>query len=117
MAFLPCLRMRVHRQPIKPASPDRQTERANRDTYSLSQNMLSSMRWTRHCPFHPPDVHPSFAVNRARGFWICFHETNSRTGRYIGGDAIAFYKKLTGLSYKEVLRELQAEYGGSERSS
>lgn len=59
-----------------------------------------------HCPFHPPDRHPSFAVNRAGGYWTCFHEVNPRTGRYLGGDVIEFYKRLRGVSYAEVLREL-----------
>jgi hypothetical protein len=59
-----------------------------------------------HCPFHPPDYHPSFAVNRYAGYWVDFHEVNPRTGRYVGGDVIEFYRRLRGLSYKEVLREL-----------
>jgi hypothetical protein len=59
-----------------------------------------------HCPFHPPDRHPSFAVDRQRGFWVDFHEVNPKTGRYVGGDAIEFYKRLTGLSYKQILDEL-----------
>lgn len=59
-----------------------------------------------HCPFHPPDHHPSFAVNRRGGYWTDFHEVNPRTGRYVGGDAIEFYKRLKGLTYKQVLEEL-----------
>jgi CHC2 zinc finger len=59
-----------------------------------------------HCPFHPPDHHPSFAVDRHRGFWIDFHEVNPRTGRYVGGDVVEFYRRLKGLTYKEVLKEL-----------
>ena len=59
-----------------------------------------------HCPFHPPNYHPSFAVNRIDGYWVGFHEVDPRTGRYVGGDAIAFYRRLRGLSYKEVLDEL-----------
>jgi len=25
-----------------------------------------------HCPFHPPNYHPSFAVNRIDGYWWVF---------------------------------------------
>jgi hypothetical protein len=60
------------------------------------------------CPFHPPDFHPSFAVDRKRGFWVCFHEINPRTGRYLGGDVISFYRRLRGLSYPDTLSELWA---------
>lgn len=73
-----------------------------------------------HCPFHPPDVHPSFAVNHAGGYWTDFHELNPRTGRYQGGDVIEFYRRLKGLSYKEAVRDLQellelsSRYGQSE---
>ncbi len=63
------------------------------------------------CPFHPPDRHPSFAVNRDKGYWVCFHETNPQTGHYLGGDAIEFYRQLKGLSFKEAVRELAEQYG------
>lgn len=59
-----------------------------------------------HCPFHPPDHNPSFVVNRATGYWVDFHEVNPRTGRYLGGDAIAFYRRFTGCSYPDALLEL-----------
>ena len=55
-----------------------------------------------------PDRHPSFAVNRAGGYWVDFHEVNPATGRYVGGDVIEFYKRLKGLSYQETLKELAA---------
>lgn len=61
-----------------------------------------------HCPFHPPDIHPSFAVSRG-GYWVDFHETNPRMGRYVGGDAIEFYRRLRGYSPAEAIRALQAE--------
>lgn len=61
------------------------------------------------CPFHPPDHHPSFAVNRRGGYWVDFHEVNPRTGKYVGGDIIEFYRRLRGLSYQEVLRELRSK--------
>ncbi len=63
------------------------------------------------CPWHPPDRHPSFAVNREEGYWVCSHETNPRTGHYLAGDAIEFYRRLKGLSFKEAVREL-AEHCG-----
>lgn len=63
------------------------------------------------CPFHPPDRHPSFVVNQEKGYWICFHEVNSKTGRHLGGDAIEFYCRLKGLSFKEATRELARGYG------
>jgi hypothetical protein len=59
-----------------------------------------------HCPSHPPDHHPSFAVNRADGYWVDLHEVDPQTGRYVEGDVIAFYRRLRGLSYKQVLEEL-----------
>lgn len=63
------------------------------------------------CPFHPPDRHPSFVVNQEKGYWICFHEVNSKTGRHLGGDAIEFYCRLKGLSFKEAAQKLAREYG------
>lgn len=57
------------------------------------------------CPFHPPDNNPSFAVH-PDGFFVCFHEINPRTGRYVGGDAIEFYRRLKGISAREAVREL-----------
>jgi hypothetical protein len=68
------------------------------------------------CPFHPPDRHPSFAVNREEGYWVCFHETNPQTGRYLGGDAIEFYQRLKDLSFKEAVRELAEQYGLTDLS-
>jgi hypothetical protein len=32
-----------------------------------------------YCHFHPPDYHLSFAVNRADGYWVDFHEVDPRT--------------------------------------
>ena len=63
------------------------------------------------CPFHPPDRHPSFAVNREGGYWVDFHEVNSRTGRYVGGDAIEFYRRLRGLDHRGAVRELAERLG------
>ncbi len=56
------------------------------------------------CPFHE-DNRPSFAVH-PNGYWICFHEVNPRTGRYLGGDAISFYMRLKGLPFREAMAEL-----------
>lgn len=63
------------------------------------------------CPFHPPDRHPSFAVNREAGYWVCFHEVNPETGHYLGGDAIEFYRRLRGLDFGETVTELAHRYG------
>ena len=62
------------------------------DPYEFIRSYVTlDERGRGHCPFHPPDRHPSFAVNRAHGHWVCFHEVNPRTGRYMGGDVIEFY--------------------------
>lgn len=61
-----------------------------------------------HCPFHLPDHHPSFAVNRRDGYWVDFHLVNPKTGRYVGGDAIEFYRKLKGLRARA---EIKFTYG------
>lgn len=58
------------------------------------------------CPFHRPDRRPSFVVNREDGYWIDFHEFNDKTGRYVGGDAVEFFRRLRGLSRAEALRVL-----------
>ncbi len=77
------------------------------DPYTFISRYVELDREGRgHCPFHPPDRHPSFAVNRADGYWVDSHEVDPCTGRYVGGDAIAFYRRLWGLSYKDVLEEL-----------
>ena len=82
------------------------------DLYTfVSQYVDLDARGRGSCPFHPPDRHPSFAVNRKEGYWVCFHEANPRTGHYLGGDAIEFYRRLKGLSFKEAVRELAEQYG------
>ena len=45
------------------------------------------------------------------GVGVCFHQTNPQTGYYLGGDAIEFYRRLKGLSFKEAVRELAEQYG------
>jgi len=81
------------------------------DPYSfISQYVALDSAGRGHCPFHPPDRNPSFAVNRQAGYWVDFHEVNPSTGRYAGGDALEFYRRLRGLSYKEVIRELSSQF-------
>src|SRR6185436_8850649 len=64
------------------------------DPYAFISQYIALDRAGRgHCPFHPPDRNPSFAVNRQAGYWVDFHQLNPRTGRYAGGDAIEFYRK------------------------
>jgi hypothetical protein len=87
------------------------------DLYTfVSQYVELDAKGRGSCPFHPPDRHPSFAVNREEGYWVCFHETNPQTGRYLGGDAIEFYQRLKGLSFKEAVRELAEQYGLTDLS-
>ncbi len=57
------------------------------------------------CPLHPPDRRKSFAVRD--NYWVCFHEVNPRTGRYLGGDVVSLWMRLHGLPFKEALAELQ----------
>lgn len=77
------------------------------DVYDfVAQYVALDERGRGSCPFHPPDHHPSFAVDRERGYWVCFHEVNPETGRYLGGDAIEFYRRLKGLSFKEAVLDL-----------
>jgi hypothetical protein len=82
------------------------------DVYAfVSQYVQLDAKGRGSCPFHPPDRHPSFAVNREEGYWVCFHETNPDTGRFLGGDAIEFYRRLKGLRFKQAMRELAEQYG------
>lgn len=65
------------------------------------------------CPLHPPDWHPSFAVigTHPDARWVCFHETNPRTGRHLGGDLIALVARLHGLTYGRAAWELARTRG------
>lgn len=65
------------------------------------------------CPLHPPDWHPSFAVvgTPPHAHWVCFHETNPQTGRYLGGDLVALVARLHGLSYGRAAWELARARG------
>lgn len=103
--------LRPPRSPILSRSPIEQMKDRIGDLHVfVGQYVELDSQGRGSCPFHPPDRHPSFAVDRERGFWTCFHEVNPKTGRYIGGDAIEFYRRLKGLSYKEALRELGRLY-------
>jgi hypothetical protein len=66
-----------------------------------------------HCPFHPPDEHPSFVIHGfgPEAFWICFHETNPATGRYLGGDVSDFHARMRGVPYAGAVWELATLYG------
>ena len=47
-------------------------KRAIGDVYTfVSQHVALDARGRGSCPFHPPDRHPSFAVNREEGFASC----------------------------------------------
>jgi len=58
------------------------------------------------CPFHPPDRHPSFGVNRQEGWWICFHGADGSGRRPCGGDAFELYCRLHGLAHREGMAKL-----------
>lgn len=80
------------------------------DTYSFVSRFVELDAGGKgHCPFHPPDHHPSFVVSRALERWTCFHEYDKERGRYLGGDAIDFYMRLRRLTYREALNELKEE--------
>lgn len=70
----------------------------------VSRYVRLDERGRGHCPFHPPDRHPSFAVNREEDYWVDFHDQS-------GGDAIAFYQRLKGIGFLEAVKELAQMYG------
>jgi len=70
----------------------------------ISRFVALDQRGRGHCPFHPPDRHPSFAVNREEGYWVDFHDGT-------GGDAIAFYQRMEGIGFPEAVRRLAQMYG------
>jgi hypothetical protein len=89
-------------------SPIQRLKQQIGDEYTfISQFVELDEQGKGHCPLHPPDVHPSFVVDRQTGRWSCFHEVDPKTGRFLGGDAIEFYRRLKGLSYKRVIKELE----------
>jgi hypothetical protein len=91
-------------------SPIQQLNAQIGDLYAfISQYVELDSSGRALCPFHP-DVHPSFAVDRQRGFWTCFHEVNPKTGRYLGGDAVEFYRRLKGLTHREAIDELKEAF-------
>jgi hypothetical protein len=89
---------------LKRLSPIQRLKARIGDEYAfISQFVELDEQGRGHCPLHPPDTHPSFVVDRKTGHWSCFHEVDPKTGRYLGGDAIEFYRRLKGLSYKRVI--------------
>lgn len=88
-------------------SPLEQVKERIGDTYSfVSRYVELDPSGKGHCPFHPPDHHPSFVVSRARDRWTCFHEYSPELGRYLGGDAIDFYMRLKGVTFRAALTDL-----------
>ena len=73
----------------------------------ISQFVELDEKGRGHCPFHPPDRHPSFAVNREENYWVDFHD-------HTGGDAIAFYQRLKGIGFLEAVKELARIYGRAD---
>lgn len=98
----PPIRLRRHLSPLQ------RVKAQIGDTYSFVSRFVELDASGRgHCPFHPPDHHPSFVVSRVLDRWTCFHDYSPELGRYLGGDAIDFYMRLMGLNYKEALQELR----------
>jgi len=58
-------------------------------------------------PLHPSDVPPSFSLDREHGLWVCFHQTDPRTGKYLSGDAVEFRRRYKGLPYQATTSELR----------
>ncbi len=58
------------------------------------------------CPFHPPDRHPSFGVNRREGWWICFHGADGSGRQPMGGDAFELYCRLAGITHQAGIARL-----------
>lgn len=85
--------------------PVEELKREIGDVYSfISQFVELDEQGRGHCPFHPPDRHPSFAVNRRQNYWIDFHDMS-------GGDAIAFYRRFKEVDLLQAMRELALMYG------
>lgn len=66
----------------------------------ISQFVDLDERGRGHCPFHPPDRHPSSVVNRRENYWVDFHDMS-------GGDATAFYRRLRGIDFLQAVGELE----------
>jgi hypothetical protein len=95
-------------RPARRGSPLERAKERIGDTYSFVSRFVDLDPSGRgHCPFHPPDHHPSFVVSRVLDRWTCFHEYSDELGRYLGGDGIDFYMRLKGLDYREALDELR----------
>lgn len=55
------------------------------------------------CPFHKEKT-PSFSVNPAKGIYKCF-------GCGEGGDALSYLIKTRGIAFKDLIKELAADFG------
>jgi hypothetical protein len=94
--------------PLARISPIEQAKQRIGDPYQfLSRFVELDASGKAHCPFHPPDYHPSFALNRATGRWTDFHEYDPQSRRYASGDVIDFYMRINGIGdYRQALDEL-----------
>jgi len=63
---------------------------------------LRGSRFIGRCPFHEERT-PSFHVDTVRGVFYCF-------GCGAGGDALTFYRRLTGASFREALQALAERF-------
>lgn len=59
--------------------------------------------WSGLCPFHGEKT-PSFTVSPGKGFYHCF-------GCGAHGDAIDFRREIDGLSFRDAVEDLAAEFG------
>lgn len=98
---------RLRERPQRLTPIDQLKQRIGDQHAFIAQFVELDAKGRGHCPLHPPDAKKSFAVDPQTGHWTCFHEVDPRTGTYLGGDAIEFYRRLKGLSYKDVMRELR----------
>lgn len=65
-------------------------------------------RWLQvYCPFHKDgkEAQPSLSMNSEHGYYKC-HACGAK-----GGDIIAFYRGVTGLSFTETLLRLEVFHG------
>jgi len=63
-----------------------------------------------HCPFHPDEKTPSFAVTPAENLWHCF-------GCDAGGDVIRFVELMDKVSFPEAVKRLNGHQGISHKGS
>jgi len=67
-----------------------------------------------HCPFHPPDEHPSFTVEKTGEYAWIYTDWHGYPGGEDRGNVVKFVKKIENLSsYKEAIRKIREIVGGA----